>query len=479
MAETDKHNPGRMIGGYRVLDKLGEGGMGTVFIAEHELLGKKVAIKVLLPEHSQNPELVQRFFNEARAATRINHPGIVEIYDFGHDRDGAAYIVMEALRGESLAARLERDHRLAPEIAVRLMTHIADALGQAHREGIVHRDLKPDNIFVVPDHAVPGGERTKLLDFGIAKLAEAAASGVKTRAGAVIGTPAYMAPEQFRGAGSVDHRADIYALGVVLYEMLTGRPPFVANGIGELMEMHMFQVPPPPRSLVPAIPPALEAVVLRALAKRPEDRQRSVEELAAELATAIDGSAGPSARTIAIGDAATPTAATITAPPTAATITAPPGTLVLPPRRTAQTTLGAAAGHAVSLPPSTPHRARWIVAGTLAAFGLAIGVVVALRTGTTQPASVSPPPPDATLAVPAISVADAGPIDAAPIDAMPIDAAPIAAAAPALDAAVDARPDATPSVERPRPRPRPSSGSDACDRRIDVDCDGIPDVRLR
>jgi len=467
--------PKQSIGSYRILDKLGEGGMGTVYIAEHELLGKKVAIKVLLPEHSSDPELVQRFFNEARAATRINHPGIVEIFEFGYDKDRSAYIVMECLRGESLGARLAREHTLSAATTVRLMSQVAGALAQAHREGIVHRDLKPDNIFVVPDPDVIGGERAKILDFGIAKLSEQTGSGVKTRAGAVIGTPTYMAPEQFRGAAGVDHRADIYALGAVIYEMLTGRPPFIGEGMAELMEKHLLEPPPPPRSLVPTIPPALERVVLRALAKRPEDRQSSAEELATELATAISNV----------------NVVEVTAP-TAPTIVAGQKTMVLSPVPRTDTTLGASAGHAVStLPVRGRHLGRWIAAGALAMLGLVAGVVIAMRSGSSPVASGPPAPPDTMTAVLQAAVIDAALPDApiaappgAPPDAAPLDAMPLDAASPARDGPADARPDATVPVERPRPRPRKSgsntqgSGS-ACDRRIDEDCDGIPDVRWR
>src|SRR5262245_5655941 len=142
---------GQSIGSYRVVDKLGEGGMGAVYIAEHDLIGKRVAIKVLLPEYSRNREIVQRFFNEAKAATRIAHPGIVEVFDFGFAADGGAYLVMELLRGQSLTGLLRKQRALAPAHAVRLLRHVAGALEAAHGQGIVHRDLKPDNIFIVPD----------------------------------------------------------------------------------------------------------------------------------------------------------------------------------------------------------------------------------------------------------------------------------------------------------------------------------------
>src|SRR5689334_4401433 len=185
---------GSVIGQYRVTGVLGEGGMGVVYAAEHTLLGRPAALKLLLPELSSKQDIVQRFFNEARAATAIRHPGIVEIYDFGWTNEGAAYIVMELLQGETLRARRARGP-MPWSAALAITRQIAGALGAAHAKGIVHRDLKPDNIFLVPDPEVPGGERIKLLDFGIAKLAGQAVGQHMTRTGAVIGTPTYMAPE--------------------------------------------------------------------------------------------------------------------------------------------------------------------------------------------------------------------------------------------------------------------------------------------
>ncbi|TMQ19215.1 MAG: serine/threonine protein kinase [Deltaproteobacteria bacterium] len=195
---------GAMIGQYRVTGVIGRGGMGAVYAGEHTLLGRPAAIKVLLPELSQKQDVVTRFFNEARAATAIRHPGIIEIYDFGWTSEGAAFIVMEHLEGDTLARRSARSPFRWPAVLA-IARQIAGALGAAHAKGIVHRDLKPDNVFLVPDPEVPGGERIKLLDFGIAKLAVDSTTTVNvTKTGAVMGTPTYMAPEQCRGV-VVDH----------------------------------------------------------------------------------------------------------------------------------------------------------------------------------------------------------------------------------------------------------------------------------
>jgi len=249
--------------------------MGTVYLAQHMMIGRRAAIKVLLPELSHSQEALGRFFNEARATAMIKHPGLVDIFDFGYLPDGSAYIVMEYLEGESLSARLQREGRL-PLSHLCVITHgIASAVGAAHQRGIVHRDLKPDNIFLVPESEQPMGIRVKILDFGIAKLAGLGSMEAtsKTRTGAVMGTPLYMSPEQCRGAGQVDHRADIYSLGCIMYEMAIGRPPFVGEGVGEIIAAQIYEQPRPLRSFDPSLPPALEATVMRALQKQPEARQ--------------------------------------------------------------------------------------------------------------------------------------------------------------------------------------------------------------
>ena len=214
------------IGNYRIVRKIGEGGMGVVYECVHEYIGRRAAVKVLHADFSRNPEMAVRFLNEARATNIVQHPGIVNIFEFDRLPDGSAYIVMDYLDGDSLTQRLARlGGRLELPYAVFLAWQISEALAAAHSKGVIHRDLKPDNIMIVPDPNMPGGERTKLLDFGIAKLTEAA--GIeRTQSTALMGTPHFMSPEQCRGAGGVDDRTDVYALGVVLFLMLTGRPPF-------------------------------------------------------------------------------------------------------------------------------------------------------------------------------------------------------------------------------------------------------------
>ncbi len=269
--------PGAILGNYRLLEPLNPGGMGSVFRAEHAVLGRPAAVKILRPELTTNPQLVQRFLNEAKAATLIRHPGIVEVYDFGTAPDGTSYIVMEMLQGVSLAARLAERGRLPEQEAAFIARGVASALKAAHQQGIIHRDLKPANIFLVPDPDGPTGERVKVLDFGIAKLLDPNRA-FHTQTGAMIGTPIYMAPEQARAPSSVDHRADLYALGCVLYEMLVGRPPFVSAAPGQLISMHLFTAPDPPRAYV-QISPQLDGIVLRLLEKDPATRFQHGGEL--------------------------------------------------------------------------------------------------------------------------------------------------------------------------------------------------------
>ncbi len=259
--------------------------MGTVYLAEHALLGRRAAIKLLHPRYSHDASSVERFFNEARAATSIADPGIVQIFDFGY-HETTAYIVMEFLQGESLGTRLARLGRLPAGDVLRLARQLALSLFATHQRGVIHRDLKPDNIFIVGDAEVAGGERTKILDFGIAKLTDDDRDRIRTQTGMMMGTPTYMSPEQCRGLGQLDHRADIYSLGCVIFHLLTGRVPFEAAGTGDLIVAHLQETPPAPSQLVP-LTPAVDALVARCLAKSPGDRFATMRALAAALDDAL------------------------------------------------------------------------------------------------------------------------------------------------------------------------------------------------
>src|SRR3569832_811499 len=268
---------GQTIGSYRVTRELGEGGMGCVYLAEHTLIGRKAAVKVLNPDISSDPEVASRFFTEARAVNDIRHPNIVEVTDFG--RFGAYYcIVMEYLEGETLAARMGRVRVFDETGVIRVMKQCTSALGAAHEQGLVHRDIKPENIFLRAHPDYP--DFVKLLDFGIAKLLTADETvGHKTKTGSVLGTPSYMSPEQCLGEAALDIRSDVYSLGVVIYQMLTGQLPFTADTLGRLIVCHVSELPVPPSVINPSVSRAMNDLVLRTLAKRPKDRFQSARDM--------------------------------------------------------------------------------------------------------------------------------------------------------------------------------------------------------
>ena len=260
--------PGMMVGEYRVESKLGEGGMGAVYGAIHPLIGKRAAIKVLKRELCSNPEAVERFVLEARSVNQIGHPNIVDIFSFGELADGRSYFVMEWLRGESLGQRLAGAGVSFSE-CIEILDGVIRGLEAAHHKGIIHRDLKPDNVYLVEVR----GERpgVKLLDFGIVKLIGGEENRIeRTRTGTMVGTPQYMAPEQARGF-AVDHRADVYSLGVMAFEMFTGRPPFQAATAMDMISKHLNDPPPKPSTLVP-LPAVVDHLILDMLEKDPANR---------------------------------------------------------------------------------------------------------------------------------------------------------------------------------------------------------------
>ncbi len=294
---------GRTLDGrYRVEAVLGEGGMGLVYKARHAMLNKPLAIKVLKPEVSKDTEVMQRFQQEAQSASAIGSQHIIDISDFGTLPDGATYFVMEFLDGVSLTKAMEMEHPMRTPRIIRVAKQICDALGAAHERSIVHRDMKPDNIYLVKR-----GNDTdfvKVLDFGIAKVG--GASSKLTKAGQVFGTPHYMSPEQCAGA-NVDQRTDIYALGVILYEMASGRVPFDADNLMGILTKHMYEKPIAPHELPPPVevPPGLEAIIMKCLEKSTDVRYQSMADVKADL-EAIEKGLTPQAVVDAVDRASMP-----------------------------------------------------------------------------------------------------------------------------------------------------------------------------
>ena len=267
---------------YRVMKKVGEGGMGTVYLAEQISVGRKVALKILHPEFARDQEFVKRFRQEARLAASLNHRNVITVFDFDQGDDGSLFIAMEYVDGRSLKEVIQ-EGSLSIERAVRLGIQIAEGLHAAHRAGVIHRDIKPENIMVIGE----GAEEVKLMDFGIARLRDAGASTRLTRSGMILGTPVYMAPEQIEG-GEVSERTDIYAFGVVLYEMLSGDVPFKAPTPSAVLMKHLQEMPVPLRKLRKEIPPSVERVVMQALEKKPDKRQRDMQGVVEGLKKAHD-----------------------------------------------------------------------------------------------------------------------------------------------------------------------------------------------
>jgi serine/threonine-protein kinase len=292
VSEYDRLVGQTLDGRYQILRKIGEGGMGVVFAARHVVIERPLAVKVLRREVMRDSSIIKRFVQEAKAASRTGHPNIVDVTDFGTTSNGLTYQVMEFLEGPTLAAVIARSAPLSADRAVRIATQIARALGSAHEKRIIHRDIKPDNIFLLER----GGRSdfVKIVDFGIAKMTAVTGTPTDaprlTKAGSVFGTPEYMSPEQAAGRDDIDRRADIYALGIITYEMLTGHVPLRGDSPLKTLSMQISE-----RAVLPSrirsdlrVPPALEAAVMRALEKNPEDRFGTMAELVSDFEKAVE-----------------------------------------------------------------------------------------------------------------------------------------------------------------------------------------------
>jgi serine/threonine-protein kinase len=394
-----------LAGKYRVERAVGVGGMGAVFVATHLLLEEPVAIKVLLPTQLHRPDAAPRFLREARAASKIKSDHVARVLDVGTLESGLPFLVMEFLEGEDLSARLERQGPRPLAEAAGWLLQVCEAMAEAHSKGIVHRDLKPSNLFLQRLH--DGSERVKILDFGISKVSGDLSDGFLTHSRAVLGSPFYMAPEQMSSSGKVDGRADIWSLGCVLFETLTGTPPFLADDVTVLVARVLHEPPPSLLSLRPELPPAIEPVLARCLAKDPLARFPDVAALAAALAP-FAPLASPGVPHLA------------PAPPDRDTLPAP------------EPSPAASLATSSERPPS---RLRWLPA--LGGALLLVGLAAALGLSRSSPPPAVPPPrplpvsvgvssdpPPAPCALPSVVVASAEPLASASAAPVPSPSAP-------------------------------------------------------
>lgn len=467
---------GMKLGEYELRQRIGVGGMGFVYDGIQPLIGKRVAVKVLRPELAQAPEQVARLLAEARAVNAIRHRGIIDIFGFGQVPDGRQYIVMEFLDGQPLDAHLAEKGRLAPTEALSILDEVLAALGAAHGAGVVHRDLKPSNIFLVRE---PGNSRyVKLLDFGLAKQGQGpTARTAQTRTDMVVGTPEYMAPEQARGQ-AVGPMTDLYAMGVVTFEMVTGRLPFTGSSPVDLLMKHVDARPPRPSEFVPELPPALDAFILQMLTKDPEARPGSADALRQQLhrlrrtllrptrAQVAPTSAVPPAR--ALGQVAppeipAPVPLPVAPPPPAPVLltkqeapTAPNETVKVPespahrdrptPTLPHPSTLTAEEARAAGLRPPLRPRTVAVAVGIVAL--LAAGGLLLLRGGDSAQKPLPGPESRTPVTTPPPAQQPPAPTPPAPVETAPVP--PPQAPVPA--GPVENKPE--PRVESPKPSPQ-------------------------
>jgi serine/threonine-protein kinase len=415
---------------YRIVQKVGEGGMGAVYQAEHAVIGKRIALKVLFADLSRRPELVARFLQEAKSASRIGHENVIDISDFGQTPEGLVYIAMEFLEGQDLGRMLRSERTVSWSRAQPILMQIAKALRAAHSKGVIHRDMKPENIFLVQREARPNF--VKVLDFGIAKVVSADANdGPRlTQAGMIFGTPEYMSPEQAQGQPA-DHRVDVYAVGCIMYHMLTGSVPFTADSFMGILTKHLLEPVVPPRKRRPdlQIPADVEAVCLRAMEKDRDKRWPDMDAFYRALGTA-GGQPFETSNVHAGLNPGEPPRASLKYPtlaePNADVRDSKTAIAASPPVGTFDDERPMRAEAAGGL----PARAKLGIAALVSA-GIVVTAVLALRGGSRPAASA--PPPAAAPAQQAVAAPPPAPVAPAPTDkpADPVEPAPAVAAPPA------------------------------------------------
>jgi len=435
-------------GKYRIVRLLGEGGMGAVYEGENTFIRRRVAIKVLHAGLTANEEVAQRFEREAQAAGRIGNDHILEVIDLGVLTNGDRFIVMEFLDGEPLGARIAQKKRLTPGELAPLIRQTLVGLGAAHRAGIVHRDLKPDNIYVLKSKA-GRQDFVKIIDFGISKFQPLAADGMKmTRTGAVMGTPYYMSPEQASGSGEADQRSDLYSVGVMMFEAVTGQVPFDGTTFNQLMFKIVLADVPRPEALVPGLDPAFASIISKAMARDVTQRFQTADD----FCTAIDA-------WLKSGTA-------VTIPPTAdpaATALLPPGAgAPSPARRPTPATGGTWATPADSIPMKKGPSAGVVIGLALGLCLVGAGAAYALLGGGAKPAPEPPASaadaPSPTVAAPVITPEPSKP-EAPPPIVSPTEVSPAPSASVAAPSGVPLpKPKVRPAAPRPA-APRPAKPS--------------------